>query len=33
MSLAGVELLILWNDFRKVVRFIEDNTWVKALFE
>jgi hypothetical protein len=29
---AGVELLNLWNDFRKVVQFIDDNqTWLRPL--
>jgi len=28
---ASVELLNLWNDFRKVVRFIDENPWVKPL--
>ena len=27
----SVELLNLWNDFRKVVRFIDENPWVKPL--
>ena len=28
---AGVELLNLWNDFRKVVKFIDENPWVKTI--
>ena len=28
---AGVELLNLWNDFRKVVKFIDENPWVKTV--
>ena len=28
---AGVELLNLWHDFRKVVRFIDENPWVKPM--
>ena len=28
---AGDELLNLWNDFRKVVKFIDENPWVKPL--
>ena len=30
---AGVELLNLWNDFRKVVKFIDENPWIKSLLE
>ena len=30
---AGIELLNLWNDFRKVVKFIDENPWVKSLLE
>ena len=30
---AGVELLNLWNDFRKVVIFIDENPWVKPMLE
>ena len=30
---AGVELLNLWNDFRKVVKFIDENPWVKPMLE
>ena len=30
---AGIELLNLWNDFRKVVQFIDENPWVKQLLE
>ena len=30
---AGVELLNLWNDFRKVVKSIDDNAaWLRPLF-
>ena len=29
---AGIELLNLWNDFRKVVKFIDENPWVKPMF-
>ena len=28
---AGIELLNLWNDFRKVVKFIDENPWVKPM--
>ena len=28
---AGIELLNLWNDFRKVVKFIDENPWVKTV--
>ena len=28
-----VELLNLWNDFRKVVKFIDENPWVKPMLE
>ena len=28
---AGVELLNLWNDFRQVVKFIDENPWVKPI--
>ena len=28
---VSVELLNLWNDFRKVVRFIDEDPWVKPL--
>jgi len=28
---AGVEMLILWNDFRKVVKFIDENPWIKQM--
>lgn len=27
------ELLNLWNDFRKVVKFIDENPWVKPMLE
>ena len=31
---AGIELLNLWNDFRKVVQFIYDNqTWLRPLMD
>ena len=30
---AGIELLNLWNDFRKVVKFIDENQWVKPMLE
>ena len=30
---VSVELLNLWNDFRKVVRFIDENPWVKPMLE
>lgn len=30
---AGVELLNLWNDFRKVVKFIDENPCVKPMLE
>ena len=30
---AGIELLNLWNDFRKVVEFIDENQWVKPMLE
>jgi hypothetical protein len=31
---AGVELLNLWNDFRKVVQFIDENqTWLSPLMD
>ena len=29
----SAELLNLWNDFRKVVKFIDENPWVKSLLE
>ena len=28
---AGIELLNLWNDFRKVVKFIDENPWIKQM--
>ena len=28
---AGIELLNLWNGFRKVVKFIDENPWIKSL--
>ena len=30
---AGIGLLNLWNDFRKVVQFIDENPWVKPMLE
>ena len=31
---ACIELLNLWNDFRKVVQFIDDNqTWLRPLMD
>ncbi len=30
---AGIEMLNLWNDFRKVVKFIDENAWVKPMLE
>ena len=30
---VSVELLNLWNDFRKVVKFIDENPWVKPMLE
>ena len=31
---AGIELLNLWNDFRKVVQFIDDDqTWLRPLMD
>ena len=29
----SIELLNLWNDFRKVVKFIDENPWVKSMLE
>ena len=29
----SAELLNLWNDFREVVRFIDENPWVKPMLE
>ena len=29
----SVEMLKLWNDFRKVVKFIDENPWVKPMLE
>ncbi len=29
----SAELVNLWNDFRKVVRFIDENPWVKPMLE
>ena len=28
-----IEMLNLWNDFRKVVKFIDENPWVKPMLE
>ena len=28
---AGIELLNLWNDFRRVVKFIDENPWIKPM--
>ena len=33
MAPAGIELLSLWNDFRKVARFVDENPWVKTLLD
>ena len=30
---AGIKLLNLWNDFRKVVRFIDENQWIRPPLE
>ena len=30
---VSVEMLNLWNDFRKVVKFIDENPWVKPMLE
>ena len=31
---SGIELLNLWNDFRKVVKFIDENqTWLRPLMD
>lgn len=30
---ATIEMLNLWNDFRKVVKFIDENPWVKPMLE
>ena len=30
---VSIEMLNLWNDFRKVVKFIDENPWVKSLLE
>jgi hypothetical protein len=32
-KLAGIEILNLWNDFRKVVKLIDENPWVKPMLE
>lgn len=29
----SIEMLNLWNDFRKVVKFIDENPWVKPMLE
>lgn len=29
----SIEMLNLWNDFRKVVKFIDENPWVKHMLE
>ena len=29
----SIEMLNLWNDFRKVVEFIDENQWVKPMLE
>ena len=29
----SIEMLNLWNDFRKVVQFIDENPWVKPMLE
>ena len=29
----SIELLNLWTDFRKVVKFIDENPWVKPMLE
>ena len=29
----SIEMLNLWNDFRKVVKFIDENPWIKSLLE
>ena len=29
----SIEMLNLWNDFRKVVKFIDENPWVKPMSE
>ncbi len=28
---VSIEMLNLWNDFRKVVKFIDENPWVKPM--
>ena len=30
---ASIEILNLWNDFRKVMKFIDENPWVKPMVE
>ena len=30
---ASIEILNLWNDFRKVMKFIDENPWVKPMLE
>ena len=29
----SIEMLNLWNNFRKVVKFIDENPWVKPMLE
>ena len=29
----SIEMLNLWNDFRKVVKFIDENPWVKPMLK
>ena len=33
MAPPSIEMLNLWNDFRKVVKFIDENPWVKYILE
>ena len=28
---VSVEMLNLWNDFRRVVKFIDENPWIKPM--
>ncbi len=28
---AGIGLLNIWNDFQKVVKFIDDDPWIKPM--
>lgn len=30
---VSIEMLNLWNDFRKIVKFIDENPWVKPMLE